>query len=275
MNKVIVRLAALTSLLSGGGPAFADQMFLKATDYRPAENVEASVQLLNGTFERSANAVPQDRIRDVRIVMGGQVSHPAEGQWKSANTSSYLSFNTDSAGTYVVGVSTKPRIIDMTADEFVAYLEYEGLGDALEAFKQGNNTANVRERYSKHVRTFLQVGDAKTGDYSTSLGHPLEIVLEENPYNLRFGKTVKFQVLLNGEPLPNQSVKASYEGFHAHDSSGGHITSYDVRTDENGRASFLLSNKAVWYISLINMRAVDDPEADYESNWATVTFDVK
>ena len=61
----------------------------------------------------------------------------------------------------------------------------------------------------------------------------------------------------------------------AHDASGGHLNSYDLRTDNDGRARFLLSNKALWYISLIHMRKINDAEADYESNWATITFQVK
>lgn len=80
---------------------------------------------------------------------------------------------------------------------------------------------------------------------------------------------------MNGEPVADQIVRASCEGFHAHDASGGHINSYTLRTDKDGRARFLLSNKALWYISLIHMQKIDDTEADYESNWATITFQVK
>ncbi|PCI34250.1 MAG: hypothetical protein COB54_00180 [Alphaproteobacteria bacterium] len=274
--KTMVKAVALSSLILGGAQAAsADQMFLKAQDYRPAVKAAANVHLLNGTFEISANAVAVDRIKNVRIVAGGKVTTPSESQWKQAKSFSTLSFAAEVAGTYVVGLSTKPRVIEMDRNQFVGYMAYEGMKDALATFIQDSKLTSVRERYSKHVRTFMQVGDQKTDDYKASLGHPLEIMLEDNPYNLRFGKTVKFQVLLNGKPLANQSVKASYEGFHAHNTTGGHITSYNVKTDDQGRASFLLSNKAVWYISLINMQPVNDGDADYESNWATVTFDVK
>lgn len=75
--------------------------------------------------------------------------------------------------------------------------------------------------------------------------------------------------------MANQLVRASYEGFHGYDASGGHINSHQLRTDKDGRATFLLSNKAAWYISLIHMERIKDPEADHESNWATVTFTVK
>jgi uncharacterized GH25 family protein len=82
-------------------------------------------------------------------------------------------------------------------------------------------------------------------------------------------------VLYQGKPLANQVVRASYEGFHGHDDSGGHINAHELRTDKDGRASFLLSNKALWYISLIYMQKINDTEADYESNWATATFQIR
>ena len=49
---------------------------------------------------------------------------------------------------------------------------------------------------------------------------------------------------------------------------------HTLRTDADGRATFLISQKGVWYISLIHMVETDDPDADYESNWATMTFEV-
>ena len=122
----------------------------------------------------------------------------------------------------------------------------------------------------------MQVGDQRTSDFATHLGYPVEIIPDQNPYELRFGHEMGFQVLVNGEPAADQLVRASYEGFHGHDASGGHINSYDMRTDADGRASFLLNNKALWYISLIHMQEMpDDPDVDYESNWATLTFEVK
>ncbi len=255
-------------------PVSAHEMFLKPENSRQAPDSAQVVRLINGTFNKSENAITRDRMADVSIVANGNVTKPRPSDWRDDENSSYLDYSSGEAGTQIIGVSTKARIIKMSPDDFIAYLKHDGVLDTLAAFEANNTLAEVRERYSKHIRTVVQVGDEKTDSYATKLGYPVEIILDQNPYELRFGDNIGFQVLVKGEPVANQLVRASYEGFHGHDASGGHFNSYDMRTDADGRASFLLNNKALWYISLIHMTKIDDPDADYESNWATVTFRV-
>jgi uncharacterized GH25 family protein len=272
MNAALLAVTASAAILAA--PASAHEMFLKPQNPEQAPNTSEIVRLINGTFDKSENAITRDRMADVSIIADGNVTKPRPSDWYDDENSSYLKYASGDAGTKVIGVSTKARIITMSPDEFIAYLKHDGVLDTLAAFEAGNTLAEVRERYSKHVRTVVQVGDEKTDSYATKLGYPVEIILDQNPYELRFGDNIGFQVLYNGKPAANQLVRASYEGFHGHDASGGHINSYDMRTDENGRAGFLLNNKALWYISLIHMEKIDDPDADYESNWATITFNV-
>ena len=255
--------------------ALGHEMFLKAEEPVVAPDSDEVVRLINGTFDKSENSISRDRMANVSIMAHDEVTNPPDADWHDDENSSYLKYHAGDAGTYVIGVSTRPNIISMSPEEFVAYLKHEGLLDTLHVFEKENELTEVRERYSKHVRTVVQVGDKKTDDYSKQLDYPVEILLDQNPYNLRFGDDLSFRVLVNGKAAANQLVRASYEGFHDHDEAGGHINSYSLRTDKEGRASFLLSNKALWYISLIHMQKIDDPEADYESNWATITFQVK
>jgi len=265
----LVMAAAVAS-----APVEAHEMFLKPENSRQEPGSAQVVQLINGTLDKSENGVTRDRMADVSIVAGGQVTKPPTSDWRDDENSSYLDYSSGEAGTQVIGVSTKARILAMSPDEFIAYLKHDGVPDTLAIFEANNTLVEVRERYSKHVRTIVQVGEERSDTYATKLGYPIEIILDQNPYELRFGDDIGFQVLYDGKPVANQLVRASYEGFHGHDDSGGHINSYDMRTDENGRASFLLNNKALWYISLIHMQKIDDPDADYESNWATITFRV-
>jgi len=264
----IVTVAATT-------PVLAHEMFLKAAESVVAPNSDTVVRLINGTFVQSENSISRDRMKNVSIMANGVVTNPPDADWYDDENSSYLKYRTGEAGTYVIGVSTRPNMITMTPEDFIAYLKHDGILDLLETFEQENELTEVRERYSKHVRTIVQIGDKKTADYANPLNYPVEILLDQNPYELKFGDNLSFRVLVNGKSAANQLVRASYEGFHGHDASGGHFNSYNLRTDKDGRASFLLNNKALWYISLINMQKIDDPEADYESNWATITFQVQ
>jgi uncharacterized GH25 family protein len=267
---VIAIAGLLTSM-----PVLAHEMFLKARGYEVGPTSDQVVRLINGTFDKSENSIARDRMADVSIVANGRVASPPEDAWYDDSNSSYLRYRTGESGTYVIGVSTRPSMIELSRDDFIAYLRHDGILDTLATFEDDSKLSEVRERYSKHVRTVVQVGEARSADYSKPLGYPVEILLEQNPYDLAVGDELSFRVLFQGKPVANQIVRASHEGFHGHDASDHHANAYNLRTDADGRARFALTAKAVWYIALIHMEKIDDGEADYASNWATVTFHVK
>lgn len=269
----IAALAAAAGI--AGSSALAHELFLKSEQSFLPAGSDQVIRLINGTFDKSENAITRDRMRNVSIVANGKTTSPPTSAWYDDPVSSFLKYRTGEPGTYVIGVSTQPKIITLSRADFIAYLKHDGVLDTLATFEKDSKLQNVRERYSKHVRAFVQVGDRKTDDYAKPLGYPVEILLDQNPYDLKFGKDLGFRVLFKGKPAVNQLVKASYEGFHGHDAKGDHINAFMMRTDKDGRASFLLNNKALWYISLIHMEKITDPEADYESNWATATFAVR
>jgi uncharacterized GH25 family protein len=275
--KIMAFALTAVAVMSYTSQVAAHEMFLKAEGSSTPANSTQVVRLINGTFDKSENSITRDRMNDVTVIGDGKVFHPPVSSWSddAKKTYSSLTFKTGDPGTYVVGISTKPSIIELSAADWVTYLKHDGVVDTLAVFEKENKLAKVRERYSKHVRTIIQVGDKKTPDYAKTLGYPVEIILDQNPYSLKFGDNISFRVLYKGKPAANQVVRASYEGFHGHDAAGGHINSYNLRTDNDGRASFLLNNKALWYISLIHMEKVNEAAADYESNWATLTFQVK
>ena len=255
--------------------ASAHEMFLKPQSFYLAPNTNTAVALYNGTFDKSENPITRTRMGDVSVMTGGKVSHPGVELWRDDKVTSYLGVALKGPGTYVVGVSTKPKIIELSADAFEAYLKHDGIEDVLKA-RQGAKTprTSVRERYSKHVRTILQVGATQTDDFSRSLGYPAEILLQTNPAALKVGDTLSFKALRKGQPMKGQLVYASFDGFHGHSPDGGHINAVRLRTDEAGMGSFKISRPGKWYVTLINMQKVTG-DADYESNWSTVTFEVR
>lgn len=253
-------------VLAAAGQAMAHEMYLKSDDYFFQPKSEATLILINGTFDKSTNSISRDRMRDASVFGAGKLQHPAASNWSDANDSSYLKFVTGEAGTYVAGVSTKPKIIEMKAEDFRSYLQLEGVPDTLASFDKGPRLEMVRERYSKHVRAIFQVGDTRSSDFSRALDYPVEIILKNNPYQLKVGDEVSFQVLYKGRPVANQFINAGHIGL---------LNAYQLRTDKNGIAKFKITEPSGWYISLIHMQKVNAPDADYESNWATVTFQVK
>jgi uncharacterized GH25 family protein len=274
LRSMKTRWVALAFLVAA--PLRAHDMFLVVEDHDLPAGTEVAVALYNGTFDKSENAIDRDRMIDVTVIDGaGEVGHPTADQWRDGDDSSILSFSTQGAGTYVVGVSTRPRMIELSADDFNKYLEHDGVLDVLAARdSEGILDRPANERYSKHVKTILQVGGEATETYSTFLGYPIEIVPQANPAALRPGDTLRVLVMADGAPVVKQLVYASYDGYHSRDDSGGHQEAFNTRTDERGVAEIEISRSGRWYVRLIRMLPVDEQGVDYESNWATLTFEV-
>ena len=265
------------ALLLVVGSLYAHDMYLKLSTYFLAPNTDATIALYNGTFDKSENVITRDRMLDVSIVgPGDEVVHPDTSAWWEKDNVTWLDFKTGAAGTYVLGVSTASRIIELTGEEFNTYLEHDGVLDMLEARKQQGTLGNAaRERYSKHVKAIYQVGDKQTDAYAHRLGYPIEIVPLSNPYELSVGASCEVLVLRDGKPVAGQLVYASYGGFHGRSDSGAHVEAVKTRTDADGVARFEVTKTGQWYVRLIHMVESDEANVDYESNWATVTFEVR
>jgi len=267
--------ACLVALLLGyAAVGTASEMFIKAESFEQAPSSAQTVYLFNGTIDRSSHSTDFTRIADISIATDTGRVTPSKEQWQVKDSLSALNYESATSGTYILGMSTHPRNIEMSPDEFSAYLAQEGLHDDLADFEANWQESSVRERYAKHSKAIMQVGESPSDTYRSRLQHKLEIIPDQNPYELRFGNEMTVQVLVGAEPAANRIVRAGAEGFHGHDPSGAHVEFYTLRTDEDGRATFLISQKGVWYVSAIYLEPSSEDGVDYESNWATLTFAV-
>ena len=255
----------------------AHDLSLKLETFFLKPHANVSIALFNGTFEKNENAISRDRMLDVGIVgPEDERIHPDTSQWRDVGPKALLDFKTGEPVTYVVGVSTARRIVHLSANEFNEYFKHDGVLDILAHRERRNELdKDARERYSKHVKAIIQVGEKRTSGFSARLGYPVEIVPLQNPYELNRGDTLEVRVLKDGKALANQLLYASYEGFHAHDDEGGHREAIQTRTDDNGLARLELAESVRGYIRLIHMEKVQEEGVDYESNWATLIFEVQ
>ena len=130
-------------------------------------------------------------------------------------------------------------------------------------------------RSSKHVKAVVQVGDKPSADFSRPLGHPVEIIFRANPYQIKLGDMLSFQVLHGGKPVPNHAVYAGHAGFNEDDNAPKRLNTQALRTDADGVARFKVGKKSTWYLALIHVVPTSDGEADYEASWATHSFDMR
>lgn len=266
-KALIVSVVSLLMVLS----VSAHDLFLKLDSYFLPPNATATVRLLNGTFQSSEGTVSRDRMRDVTVLTpAGHTSLLAANSWRDNDKMTTLELQTSGPGTYVVGISTKTREIDLKAAEFNDYLAHDGIPDVLAARRKSRElNKNVRERYSKHVRAVFQVGDARSEQFRTPLNYPVEIIPQRNPYLLKVGQVLPVLCTLEGKPLRNQFVMAGWEG------RDGKLQSISARTDREGIARFRLRKAGKWYVKMIHMTPIKEPGINYESKWATLTFEIK
>lgn len=269
MRSKIV-MAILLTLLAGA-TAGAHDLFLKLDSYFLTPNAKASVRLMNGTFQSSEGAVARERVADLSIYGAGLNSFSTETvAWRPEEKTTTMEFQTGAEGTYLVGVSTKPREIDLKAADFNDYLQHDGIPDILVERRKNNQLGkDVRERYSKHVRAVFQVGAKLSEDYKRRLNYPVEIIPQQNPYSLRVGQKLTVLCTLDGKPLNNQFVMAGWE------SRDGKLHTLNARTNASGTAGFKLAGSGKWYVKMIHMSPLSDPKINYESKWATLTFEIR
>jgi hypothetical protein len=265
-SLVLVGVVAVTA-----SAAAAHDLFIKLQSYfiRPGAAVRAPV--LNGTFSVSENAVARARIADLSLVTPGGRAALDTTTVDATRDTTFVALRTAGPGTYVLGLSTRPNGIALSGDEFTGYLKEEGLADVIVARKEaGISTDSARERYSKHVKAVFQVGDERSDHFAAVLGYPAELVPLDNPYALRRGGTLRVRCLVDGKPTAGLPVLV---GGRRPD--GSRLPRLELTSDAEGMAVVPLRNRWLWYVKFIHMARVNEPELDYESKWATLTFEVR
>ena len=268
-KKVIVCVLFASVVLSA--QVFAHDLFLKLDSFFVAVNSKAKISILNGTFLASEGAVNFARLKDASIVgPDGTRIKALEADFSKNETTSFLDVDIKQAGTYVAAMSTMESEIDLEGKDFNEYLSHDGIPDTLAERKEKKELdKKVRERYSKHVKAIFQAGDERSDSYKTVVGYPVELVPQQNPYSLKTGSSIEILCLKDGKPLVNQFVQSGREA------DGKVVAGQDVRTDKKGIAKFKLDAPGKWYVRFINMTRLDDPKLNYESKWATLTFEIR
>ena len=124
-----------------------------------------------------------------------------------------------------------------------------------------------RESYTKHPKTFVRVGDPKSDEsWKEPVGMFLEIVPEDDPTALRLGDEVTVRVLKDGKPFGDFALNAV---------GAGEMKGETQKTDAQGRVVFRMNTAGRWLLRGTDIRKSDKPNTDFESDFATLTIEVK
>jgi uncharacterized GH25 family protein len=255
----------LLALLSAASLS-AHDFWIEPSTFHPAPGQRVVVRLRVGQHFRG-DPVPRDPalLRRFSLVgpAGGETPVPGIPGGEPAGYATAAAPGL-SLLTYASGRSS----VELDAAKFETYLSEEGLEkiSALRA-RKGQSTERVKEVFSRCAKALLTVGGAGTGaGFDRVLGLALELVPEKDPTALGAGGELPVRLLWQGKPLAGALVVAM-----PREQPDARVT---ARTDPAGRARLRLDRPGVWLIKAVQMiPAPPDASADWESFWASLTFD--
>lgn len=269
-NLIKDRLLGSGALLLLGSltlPAAAHDTWLQPRRASVLPGTIVQLDLTSGEkFPAPDYAIKDDRIEVARARLNGKTVDIT--QRAAEKKSLELRVALSDPGVATLWISLAPKALELNPKQVKHYLDEI---DAPAAVRQSSMPAKGarawREVYTKHAKTFVRVG-RPTADRSWSqpAGLALEIVPEKDPTTLRIGDDFPVRVLKNGSPLADFSLGIV---------RGGHRSREFKKTDANGRAVFRLAHAGRWLLRGTELRRSAKPAADWESDFTTLTVEVK
>lgn len=182
-----------------------------------------------------------------------------------------MTFSAEKEGNYLLAMERNWSYITLEPDKFEDYLREDGMEYIIaDRAKLGESKKEGKERYSRYLKSLLQVGGRRDKTFAKRIGSTLEIVPLENPYSKKVGDTLDVQVLFAGRPLAGKKIFADNR-------VGKDVKTQSVMTDKNGYATIKLDHAGIWLVRLVFMQrcAKNCEGADWESFWGAITFGVK
>jgi len=160
--------------------------------------------------------------------------------------------------------------ITLAPAKFDHYLAHEGLVGALrERRRRGETDDPGRERYSRHLKAFVQVGDTRDQVGFRPTGQALEIVPHTDPAVAAVGTRFAVELREDDRPLAGHPLDALVR-------VDGETRTTRVTTTAEGRAAFHLDEPGRWVLRTVSMSRCrrDCDEIDWESRWTSFSFHV-
>jgi uncharacterized GH25 family protein len=253
-------------------PAMAHQLFLMPSSFHVSPGERITVALHNGdSFPDSEGPPALQRLRDVALHAGGlqyNVTNIRVDDKRAIGDA-----RIPAKGSLILTARTIPNFIELKAEAFEKYLKGEGMSQIIEWRKErGESEKPGREIYSKYVKAILRSGGNGDDGFGKVVGFAVELIPEKDPYALKAGESMPVRLLWRGKPASGIMVEAAI----APSAGGGPAESRQIgRTDAAGRVSIHLNKAGKWRVHAIAMERCQDPaKADWESFWATLTFDL-
>lgn len=244
----------LLSLLT---PLFGHDMWIEPVSFAPRAGDIVGVKLRVGQDLLGDPLQRDPALIKEFIVEDSEGRKPLVGRTGS-DPAGYLRIA--APGLHVIGYSSNSSPVELPPEKFAAYLKEEGLDNIRPS------GGKVRELFSRCAKSLLNVGSPEAGAGDRKLGFTLELIAERNPYTLQPGEPLPVRLTYLGQPLAGALVTAI--------SRRNPADKVFARTDKNGRVRLQLRPEGLWMIKAVHMIPATTPAADFQSYWASLTFEL-
>jgi hypothetical protein len=248
----------------------AHDLYLMPSTFRPQPKQAFTIAFHNGDDFPFSQTTPRlERMLNPRLLATGK-SVPLTNL-RPDGLKMLADAKLAAPGTWIAALESKPNGIELEPVSFKKYVEHEGLTHVLAYREKHNESAMAgRERYSKYVKSIFQSGEL-TADYKLRTGAIIEIVPEAHPYLLHPGDSFPIQVFFRNQPAADLQIEAAWLG-----QNGKPERNVVGRTSKEGRLSIPIPVAGIWKLHTVLMeRCQDTNAADWESFWASLTFEIQ
>lgn len=247
------------------GAAAAHDLYLMPESFRVSGQQPVPIGIHNGDgFPDSVSAPRLQRLQDAK-------AHTSKGviplqDLKIDGKRAVATLPVTGSGHVLITIVNSANTESMKGGEFLEYLEEEGLTNAIEwRSSHGEADKTASERYTKFSKTIVVVGQGD-GAFSKPTGLPIEFIPESDPFQVKAGGSLPVKVLFKGAPAANLMVIAA---------STANTKPHPIgRTGADGRILVPIDASGKWRLHTILMeRMADTTVAEWESFWATLTFE--
>ncbi len=240
MNKFIQALVLVTTA-AGSAPVFAHDFWLEAHPYRvqSGDMVEVSVHVGTGMRGNILPNIPA-WYEDFSF-MDGSGRHAVDGE---IGRDPAGVFEAEAAGLTVVGYQSTPKFD-----------------------RRNPPPATAPEFYTRFVKTYVSAGKGAGAAADAAFGYRLELVPLQDPYELSVGSSWSLRLDYEGRPLEGVAVFAFTKELPD--------SIQRVTTGADGEATIDLDRSGEWLVKATHMIESPLADADWESFWASVTFELR
>lgn len=265
------RFSLVISCALAASPALAHEFWLEAPDYQVQPGAEMTTSIKNGQlFEGMDLAYFGNRTERFDLTFKG-TTVPIAARMGDSPALRMVAPPRD--GLLIVAHEASPSSLTYKDWEtFVGFTEHKDFKTAVaDHLAAGYPQDKVRERYTRHSKALIAIGDGTGSDME--LGLETELTALTNPYAADFNDMMEVSLTYAGAPRSDVQV----EVYEKDAEKNVEVTIH--RTDDAGHVTFPVTPGMTYLVDSVVLRpAPDVGETDtspqWESLWASLTFAV-